>query len=200
MKKILSVILAVMMLFGALSVGASAAVTTVNRNDLYAADVLNADQVVAVFNIQGGTLRDPQWVYGTDGWAYEQGISGTYVMLPYQSDAAHKVGSTILLPIVSAPTGMQFLYWEYFDGQGIRHTPAAGGTVTITQEMFQYPENGVITFTAVYTSAEPEEDTLGTILGILTKVFGAIIGIIFYTGDTEAGVALMEKILGGLSL
>ena len=39
---------------------------------------------------------------------------------------------------------------------------------------------------------------MATILGILIKVFGAIIGIVMYQGDTEAGVALMEKVLGGI--
>lgn len=201
MKKILSVLLAVMMLFGALSIGASAAAVTVNRDTLHTAGVLNQNQIVAVFDINGGTLRDPQWCYDAqNGWTYQSEISGAYVMLPYQSEVAMTADSSILLPLVTPPSGMQFLYWEFFDSTGVRHTLAAGGSLKVTQDMFDYPHYGVINLTAVYTSAEPETDTMATILNILIKVFGAIIGIIVYSGDTEAGVALMEKVLGGLDL
>ena len=47
---------------------------------------------------------------------------------------------------------------------------------------------------------EPDEDTLGKILGVMTTIFGALLGIIMFKGDTEAGVAMVQKVLGGISL
>ena len=36
------------------------------------------------------------------------------------------------------------------------------------------------------------------VMKILFSVFGTIIGLLFYAGDTEAGIALMEKVFGGV--
>ena len=58
----------------------------------------------------------------------------------------------------------------------------------------------IILLEAQYYNAAADGDTLGNILGILTKVFGAILGILFYGGDTESGVAMMDKIFSGLEL
>ena len=59
MKKILSVFLAVLMLFGALSIGASA----LTAKEYAASDLVNANQVVLVFKFNGGKSYDPQHVY-----------------------------------------------------------------------------------------------------------------------------------------
>lgn len=196
MKKILSVVLAVMMLFSVMSVGASAA--SKYPDQWHREGLANDDQAVLVFNIMGGTMRDPQYVYDpVNGVQLVSGVTGTYVMLPFNEEA-NKIGSVIVLPIVTPQSGMAFLGWEYTDPSGLRHTLAGNSTFYITEAHFTGNQYGVINFTAVYTSAEPEEDTMAMILSILTKIFGAIIGIVLYGGDTEAGVALMNKVLGGL--
>lgn len=197
MKKILSVVLAIMMLFSVMTVGASA--TSKYPDQWHREGLANDNQAVLVFNIMGGSMRDPQLVYNatTGGFDNVSGVTGTYVMLPF-NDEANIVGSVIVLPIVTPQSGMAFLGWEYTDPSGLRHTLAGGSTFYITEAHFTGNQYGVINFTAVYTSAEPEEDTMATVLSILTKIFGAIIGIVLYGGDTEAGVALMNKVLGGL--
>lgn len=197
MKKILSVLLAVMMLFGALSVGASAAVT--DPSDFYDDPRFNADQAIFVFNLNGGTMKMPQPVYNeqTGEFVLTEGITGTYYMLP-QTKTAHTVGTFIPLPDVVAPSGYNFAGWQYRDAQGLYQQPGAGANFYIQDWIFTGNNYGIVEFTAVFVAAEPEEDTLATVMNILIKVFGAIIGIVLYGGDTEQGVALMNKVLGGL--
>lgn len=190
MKKILSVFLAMLMLFGALSIGASA----VTAEDYADSALVNENQVVLVFKFNGGKSYGPQRVYNptTNNFDSAQ-VEGDYIMIPYnESDLI--VGTNITLPDVTPASGDKFIGW-YCEEDGKTYAVAANG-----YEIPAYAGKEVITFTAWYKPAEPESDTLGTILGILTKVFGAIIGIVLYGGDTEAGVALMNKVLGGLDL
>lgn len=190
MKKILSVFLAVLMLFGALSIGASA----LTAKEYAASDLVNENQVVLVFKFNGGKSYDPQHVYNpaTNQFDFAQ-VEGDYIMLPYD-DSDLVVGTNITLPDVTAGSGDKFIGW---------HCDADNQTYSVAPNGYVIPAfagRKVITFTAWYKPAEPESDTLGMILGILTKVFGAVIGIVLYGGDTEAGVALMNKVLGGLDL
>ncbi len=197
MKKILSVILAVMMLFATMSISASAS----SFNDQWhQAGMANDNQAVLVFNLMGGKMKNPVLERDESGvWVTTEGKTGTYVMLP-QTEDAQKAGSVVILPDVTPATGMSFSGWEYFDASGTRYVLGANGPFTIPEAAFTGNNYGVIYFNATYASAAPEEDTMGTIINILIKVFGAIIGILFYGGNTEAGVAMMEKIFGGLEL
>lgn len=204
MKKILSVILAVMMLFGALSIGAAAGSDSKFVNTWHQAGVANDNQLVVYYNLGGGKFRDPQLVWtgnGPTGFETQSNITGSYVQLPSSTDATsmeHIIGSPIMIPVVVAPSEQQLLYWEYITPSGTKQLPH-GAAFLVTEDMFYGSIPGVLVLNAVYTATEPEEDTLATVLNILIKVFGAIIGIIVY-GDTEAGVALMENLLGGLGI
>ena len=190
MKKVLSLFLAVIMLFGALSIGASA----VTAEDYAKGDLVNANQAVLVFKFNGGKSYGTHHIYNvtTNDFDYAQ-VEGNYIMLPYDDDDLI-VGTNITLPDVIPSKGDKFIGW-YCEEDGKTYAVASNG-----YQIPAYAGKKVITFTAWYKPAEPESDTLGTILGILTKVFGAIIGIVLYGGDTEAGVALMNKVLGGLDL
>ncbi len=193
MKKVLAVVLAVMMLFATVAVGASA--VTVNEQWFGGEDpIATQDQVVFYFYFNGGTNKGVLPVYNTTTGNFVETaageVSGTYIMLP-ADDAVQKAGYYITLPQVTPPDGRSFAGWQcmtdrqYYVGGTQWAIPVnAGGTI--------------IEFQAAYDAAEAEEDTLQTILGILIKVFGAIIGIVLYSGNTDQGVAMMEKVLGGI--
>lgn len=205
MKKILSVMLAIMMLFGALSVSASAAAVT---NDevikqwydtsnttitIYNKTYVKSDYVIIQLNFNGGTSFVTLPVYDTTegGFVYEK-VTGTYLMLPGSSTEYSLIpGTPVTLPRVTPADGKQFTGW-YCENTG---DYVVGG------KSWVIPQNSggtMYTFTAEMLPAEGDEDTLGMILGILMKVFGTIIGILFLDGSSAAGVELMEKMLGGL--
>lgn len=191
MKKILSVLLATLMLFSVLGVSASASV----YENYYDQGIVDRNtQVVLAFDLNGGSLKTGAYVYDTtiSNFVYKDGedITGKYIMLPRTPDT-QLVGQFIKLPVLNAPDGWQFNGWYcYLDGNSY----AANSD-------FRIPAGSageVIEFYAAYSPAEVEEDTFATVLSILIKVFGAIAGIILYNGDTEQGIALFDKILGAL--
>lgn len=191
MKKILSVLLATLMLFSVLGVSASASV----YENYYDQGIVDRNtQVVLAFDLNGGSLKTGAYVYDTtiSKFVYKDGedITGKYIMLPRTPDT-QLVGQFVKLPVLNAPDGWQFNGWYcYLDGNSY----AANSD-------FKIPAGAageVIEFYAAYSPAEVEEDTFATVLGILIKVFGAIAGIILYNGDTEQGIALFDKILGAL--
>ena len=199
MKKILSVMLAIMMLFGALSISASAENLTV---DSLVTEKVNNDNVLVVFNFNGGTSKYDLPVY-TPGSAngtftLTSGVGGIYYLVPGADGKSLEAGSFFVMPSVVAPEGKQFLGWECTVRD---YDLVATSTFTLTKDDIFYAHalhSGVIYMTAMYESAEAEGDTMKTILGVLTKVFGTIIGILFLDGESSAGIALIEKLLGGL--
>ncbi len=191
MKKILSVLLATLMLFSVLGVSASASV----YENYYDQGIVDRNtQVVLAFDLNGGSLKTGAYVYDTtiSKFVYKDGedITGKYIMLPRTPDT-QLVGQFVKLPVLNAPDGWQFNGWYcYLDGNSY----AANSD-------FKIPAGAageVVEFYAAYSPADVEEDTFATVLGILIKVFGAIAGIILYNGDTEQGIALFDKILGAL--
>lgn len=203
MKKILSVMLAIMMLFGALSVSASAAVTNdeIIREWHNSSSVITIgnttyakqDYVIIQLNFNGGTSFVSLPVYDTtEGGFVHEKVSGTYLMLPGSSNEYSLQPNTLVtLPRVTPPEGKQFTGWycentgEYVVGGKTWAIPANSGS-------------SLYTFTAELLPAEGQEDTMQMVLGILMKIFGTIIGILFLDGSSAAGVELMEKMLGGL--
>ena len=183
-----------MLLFSALSVGASAVKydeTFFGPNDGQA----GSHQVVLSFNFNGGTNKyDLEYVSGGEFVIAKAGsYAGTYYMIPHDTNE-QLPGTKIALPKVNPPSGYVFDGWECnYDG-GL-YAASAVATYVIPEAAGK-----VVSFTAIYSAGEVEADTMDTIMGILSKVFGAIIGILMYGGDTEAGVALMDKLLGGLDL
>ncbi len=189
MKKILSVVLAVMMLFGTMSIGASA----LNHEGFVVPNDFDASQdVIIVLRFGSGTCKDYITVYNQQIADYEQvtGMGGEVVLVG-EGIVANRAYT---LPYVTPAEGNNFNGWYSLnDGRSYPAGPQGGFTIP------NVPGEVVILEAQYYPSAA-EGDTLGTIVAILSKVFGAIIGILFYGGDTEAGVALMEKIFSGLEL
>lgn len=193
MKKALSVLLAIMMLFGALSVGASAQSTPIATDKWHQeGGPASMEQVVLYFNLNGCTLAGPVVVWNEETGLLEaqSNLKGSYVMVPQNSETM-KPGMEVKLPSPTAPTNYKFDLWHCdFDGNDY----AGNGKFIIPAGT----AGTTITFIAGTSPTVVEEDTLTKVMNILIKIFGAIIGIIMYGGDTSAGVALMEKILGGV--
>ncbi|MGN0448502.1 MAG: hypothetical protein ACI4GC_08160 [Acutalibacteraceae bacterium] len=207
MKKVLSVILAIMMLFGAMSISVSAVeVNSGNYQQLWntqlgdGSTMDSSKYVILRFDFNGGTNATGGpviYAYDVDSKQFiikDPGqVSGIFYMLPSTHYDRLIPGESIYLPTVTAPEGMSFQGWTLSNEFG-------GGSYG-TAAPFTIPANTagkVVTFTASYVAAAAEEDTLATVLNILKKVFGTIIGILFLDGSAQAGIELMEKVLGGL--
>lgn len=190
MKKLLAVLLAVITLFSALGLCATAG----TYEDYFDGVADPTTQAILVFDLNGGSLKNDARVYNTVTNKFEimsgKDITGKYIMLPYDS-TSQTVGQFVQLPYVTPPSGQDFRGWFCFD-DNITH--AAGSDYRIPAGK----AGNVIQFYASYIPAEAEEDTFATVLNILVKVFGAIAGILIYNGNTEAGIALFDKILGAL--
>lgn len=198
MKKILSVMLAIMMLFGALSIGASAASVQPdyfwNKTVANGVTVSQGTHAILVFDFGEGSSTYGLPVFDTEvnGFVTTDGVSGKYIMLPgSKTDYWLTAASTVKTPYVDAPEGYKFNGWfspqtgEYY---------VAGERIVIENSWI----GQVIDFEASYIPAKAEGDTMKTVLDILMKVFGTIIGILFFDGSSSAGIELMEKLLGGL--
>ena len=200
MKKILSVILAVMMIFGSLAVSASAASIDLTHSTNWYPGGFAANQTVLIFDFNGGKATGKYYdVWDGTTFVATDEISGTYIQLPVSATDLVAGTSAVVLPFVTPPSGSAFMGWDV----QIDYSPDGYNTLLAGNSYYRIPASAAgktITFKAWYTSGEQEEDTMATILGILVKVFGAIIGILMYGGDTEAGVAMMNQILGGLDL
>ena len=191
--------LAIMMLFGALSISASAAPVP-PANKLVAA----SDSVIILFSFNGGSSKYALPVYYTDvldnGGFVDEIVSGDYYLLPGANGFTLKANTSITLPSVTPPEGKAFVGWDSsIDSQDF----VAGARYDISPTRVelahaQLQSKGIIIMEAMYESAEPEEDTMATVLGVLTKVFGTILGLLFLDGSSAAGIELVEKLLGGL--
>ncbi len=195
MKKALSLFLAVLMIFAAMSVSASAINIEPGDTTWFEGTGAPADkttQAVICFDLGGGTLKNAVYVYDLEKGTFsvKENVAGKYYMVPLGPDSM-KANSTVSLPVVTAPTGYQFDGWYC---EETRSTYAANGLFLIDEGMV----GNVVHFRAAYSPATLEPDTMTKVMGILTKVFGAVIGLFMFAGDTSAGVALMEKILGGI--
>lgn len=206
MKKFLAVILSVMMIFASFSVCSFAAgdvsdyyfhVTDENGNPL----VDPAKQVIIVFDLNGGTLKNGAWVYDIqDGFEFQYRVSGSYVMLPRSADEQIAGESTITLPNVNAPTNHQFNGWYCYGNVGNfdqGNSYAANTTYLIPDGA----EGTVIEFRASYTPIAEEEDTMASVFNILVKVFGTIVGLLFLGDEAnpaEAGQQMMSQLLASI--
>ena len=186
MKKILAVVLAVMMMFSCLAVASSAFEVT---SEFTKGNVTN-DQVAILLNFNGGSSRDQLPVY-TNGDFVIQNVSGSYIWLPESSEDLKK-GASIQLPVATGADGKVLTGWRC----------SLDNKLYAATDWYKIPEDhsskSYIQFIAEYTTAEAEEDTMATIMGILVKIFGGILGFLLFNGDTEAGVKYMENALAGI--
>ena len=199
MKKALSVFLAILMLFSALSVGSSVgALSSVTPSQYHGEPgsgmPAGYNQAVVIFYLRGGSLKEEVriWDLDTADWKYVSNLTGEYVMVPQNSsDMINDGEHYIILPAVTAPDGRQFDGWRR-----INDTDSNGYAANMNYKI----PSGVLTieFEAQYSAATIEQDTMTKVLDILMRVFGTIIGLLFYSGDTEAGIALMNKVFAGV--
>ena len=210
MKKVLSVFLAVLMLFAALSVSSFAEEGTTNTpvkppmayHDWWGeGGPCSKEQAVLAFNLNGGSLKSETQIYneetGKFEWKAGKDVTGVYYMVP-QDPNTMKGGMGVVLPEVIAPSGWQFNGWYC---EACPCEAAQVGQTYAAAALFTLPANcgGIlIQFRASYSPATIEEPTINKVVGILMKVFGTIIGLIAYGGDTKQGIAFMEKVFGGL--
>ena len=202
MKKALSVFLAVLMMFSVLSIGSTATGDTTApgyyNEDWFGPNApANYNQVVLQFNLNGGTLKGSNFVVWNLDTGKPEYVDGTkvespWVMVPLNStDMVADGKHSVTLPAITPPDGRSFDCWYCpTDGNGY----GANSPYVIPASK----AGQVIEFTAQWSAANYEEDTITKVMGILFKVFGTIIGLLFYAGDTEAGIAMMEKVFGGL--
>ena len=201
MKKVLAVILSVMMLFSALSVGATALDTT----DSYLSQVLEK-QVILSFNLNGGSIKggvrvyeglkeDPATGEMVPTFTYDSHYTDSvYYMIPETTTSGQGPNDTVTLPSVNPPSGYAFNGWYCYT---TNETYAANRPFEIPN----YAAGTVIEFTADYSRSEPEEDTMAGVMEILVKVFGTIIGLLFLQGEADpvdAGMKMMEQLLSNL--
>ena len=209
MKKVLSVFLAVLMLFGALSVSSFAEETTapvvtppMAYHDWWGeGGPCTPEQAVLSFNLNGGSLKSETQIYneetGKFEWKAGKDVTGVYYMVP-QDPNTMKGGMGVVLPEVIAPSGQQFNGWYC---EACPCETAQVGQTYAAAAVYKLPLNcggTLIQFRASYSPATIEEPTIKKVVGILMKVFGTIIGLIAYGGDTKQGIAFMEKVFGGL--
>lgn len=194
MKKILAVLISVMMLFSALSVGASA----IDLTDDYITQAI-AEEVIIAFNLNGGSIKGFVSEYDPDSpehFKSTYNYSGSiYYRIPGCDEVVQKPGKQIPLPRVNPPADHAFNGWycsatgETYPGGTLATIPSTGYT------------GKIIEYTADYTRTVPEEDTMAGVMDILVKVFGAIVGLLFYSNTdspVEAGMDVMTNLLTSL--
>ena len=209
MKKVLSVFLAVLMLFGALSVSSFAEETTapvvtppMAYHDWWGeGGPCSKEQAVLAFNLNGGSLKSETQIYneetGKFEWKAGKDVTGVYYMVP-QDPNTMKGGMGVVLPEVIAPSGQQFNGWYC---EACPCETAQVGQTYAAAAVYKLPLNcggTLIQFRASYSPATIEEPTINKVVGILIKVFGFIIGFIAFDRDTKQGIAFMEKVFGDL--
>ena len=171
---------------------------------------MSSSDMTFVFYIDRGTYFQPQQVFDTTISDFvaktpEQMKSiDPYVMFPTQK-GFQEPGATIQLPFVTAPKGWTFTGWYCVEDA----TPYAAGYGFMIPDHYKNQKDasgnalptagGIYTFKAMYNPAEAEEDTFAKVFEILAKIFGTIIGLIAYEGDTAAGIAFVRKIFDGIT-
>lgn len=204
MKKVLSVFMAILMLCGALSIGSSASsASTQWFGEPNSGKPANYDQTVFYFDLGIGTLPNAS-VYdlATGEFVSATDITGSYYMIP-RNEALMKAGTFVTLPDLDAPDGQKFIGWYCYgtEAGNSAHELNLVGNTYAANTGFPIPEGlggEVLCFRASFAPIKQEEPTLNKVMGILIKVFGAILGILLYQGNTEEGIAAMEKIFSGL--
>lgn len=202
MKKLLSVLLAALMLFGslgmsasALSLGGSSGVDyeVPTKTELETALSQN-DFIMKFINNDGFTFTANTVLYvsGKGFQTVNDKYKGTFYMLPQNAGDYYFGVDDIRLPRMAGNEEVyQFMGWR--DKNDEQYTFAED--VKITMNM---ADDGIVTFEPWFVSANTGEDTMTMIVGILCKIFGAIYGLLFLGGDTDLGVATVQGILGGI--
>lgn len=220
MKKVLSVFLAMLMLCSVFAVPSFAADTEPvvtppagygwwttkdeTTGKVTSGPIANEDQVLVVFALNGGTLKNDAYIYdfNKNDFVYSKGsdIKGTYYMVPIDG-GAQKGGSSVQLPSVTPKSGYQFDGWNLESYKGtvtdIKALPLTGSFGA--NSLYKLPEGNkvILYFSALYSSAADETPTLQKVLSILIKVFATILGAV--TDKTsEYWIAYLNEMLAGI--
>ena len=200
MKKVLSLVLAALMLLSCMSI-------SVFAEDYPFFGPEGADKnndAVLKFVLNNGTVKSGQYIYdrstGKLNWTDPEDVPDTFYVVPIDNyDGMFEVGDYVTLPSVKGPKGWQFVGWQRNSGlqaDADRSIYPAGPN----QYKIQEADRGmVVEFSAVYEQSEVEEDTFAKVFEILTKVFGTIIGLIAYNGNIQKGQDFMNKIFSSLA-
>lgn len=197
MKKVLSVVLAVLMLFSAVAFSSTAANVDSDYAEEYVpyipsialdyvkslrdSGVIREDQVVIAFDLMnsGAKFKNAVQTYdkNTGEFTKSTSITGIYYMVPNNNDLASSSfmtpGTSIILPAVTAPNGKTFKGWKYVDENGDSSILAAGSVFNIPQGS---TVAGVIYLESVLTTGEIEVSFLTSLInklvGIVSELFG----------------------------
>ncbi len=211
MKKLLSVLLAIMMLFGTVAMSASAAnfdmsyeaassilrsETGISADDSFGR--VEGDWVIIYFNAGGFTTNSMIKIYDAetgDITVQNPGFTGNFWFIPDGPTSTYYIGdgSKVTLPRMLGNDVQSFEGWRCVAN---KQPYVAGEGIKITTDMVN--DYGVVEFEPIAGYAQPEEDTMGTILGILVKIFGTIVGLLFCNGDPAAGQELVGGLLGDI--
>ncbi len=206
MKKVLSVFLAILMVFSVMAISASAeGETTQEQTSPFFGGAHNADpnrQCVFKFRLNTGKCKSSQLVYDevngisvlTDG----EDVPDVFIRVPQNADE-FTVGSSVTLPGVTAPKGYSFVGWKRVphmsNDSDVGPYTSMPGAYTVKA----IDKGAVVEFSALYEEAEVEQDTFAKVFSILTQIFGTLIGLIAYQGNVEKGQDFMKKIFSSIS-
>ena len=214
MKKVLSVILAMLMLCSVFAVPSFAADTDpvvfpIDKDwwgTTFGSDYLCSDeQYIVSFDLNGGSLKNDTyiWDFAKNTFVYTKGsdVTGKYYMVPRTRDVMNK-GQYITLPAVTPMSGQQFDGW-FLEVKCGKYEANASFAANAD---FQLPgERGdgtstvgtIIQFRARYSAAEQEVPTMTKVMNILFSVFGTIIAAL--TGESkEKVVASLKEMFGDI--
>ena len=206
MKKVLSVFLAILMVFSVMAISASAeGETTPTTNSPYFGGAHNANpatQCVFKFRLNTGKCKASQLVYdetlGDSVLTDPDDVPDVFIRVP-QNAAEFTVGSSVTLPGVTAPKGYSFVGWKRVPH--MTNDPDVGPYTSVpgAYTVKAIDKGAVVEFSAIYEEAQVEQDTFAKVFSILTQIFGTLIGLIAYQGNVEKGQDFMKKILGSIS-
>jgi hypothetical protein len=212
MKKVLSVFLAALMVFSFMAVTVSATegtegdastTTPAPTTPYHGAGKANSNQAVFCYDLNGGSAKTGLTIYDeSTGWAmYHEAkdIPQVFYIVPTdisEGSTMFTVNRPVTLPSVTPPQGYSFVGWQrVVEGEG-EH----GGSYTTMMGSYTVKKEDagtVVQFVAIYEPAAVEEDTFSKVFEILSKIFGAILGVITGRG-TDAGIATMKNLFGSL--
>ncbi len=211
MKKLLSVFLAVLMIFSVFSVSSSAATTVTapdlqeaidatkalyGENSMYNASTNKKGYVIVCYTVGVGTYMYEVNVYDTQKKDFVKTTApgAAYYQVPTNRNENYIGYANYQLPYVMDTEEKQFVGWTC---SGNQKQYTAGAVIQLTSDMIT-PGAECIYFNAEYITVVPQSDVLETIINVLIKVFGSIIGFLFFEGDPDQGAGFMEDMIGGI--
>lgn len=196
MKKVLSVFLAVLMICSCMAIATSA----IDSNYFGPGKAASEDQTIFLFRLQGGKCKNGQLIYDNGQKVYKDAdeVPDVFMLVP-DGPNDYKLGNLVTLPSVKAKKGADFVGWQRKaapDGDTDNGVySSAAGKYTVQEKDI----GRIVEFTAIYEEGEFEQDTFAKVFEILTKVFGAIIGLVAYQGNIQRGQDFMAKLFASIS-